>query len=115
MRQLIRPAQVFWSASAQTRLLCVDAHVLKHACVAQVPVEDIMRIYRLEKAVVQGLQGSAAKYAWRLTIFCNRLGYNDMEVLLARFQVCSSIHNGQAYHPGLECAGSSKGSLMQVQ
>ena len=53
----------------------------------QVPVAEVMKTYRLEKAVVQGLQGDAGKYAWRLITFCNRMGYNDMEVLLSRFQV----------------------------
>ena len=53
-----------------------------------------MKTYRLEKAVVQGLQGDAGKYAWRLITFCNRMGFNDMEVLLMRFQVWPCAHAG---------------------
>ena len=62
----------------------------------QVPVAEVMKTYKLEKAVVQGLQSDAGKYAWRLTTFCNRLGMNDMEVLLARFQVWPCPHAGHA-------------------
>ena len=53
----------------------------------QVPARDLAAKHQLDTGAVQALQEAASKYAGRLSAFCERLGYRDMEELLARFQV----------------------------
>jgi len=53
---------------------------------AQEPVERVARRYGVEPSAVKALQEAAGKSAGRLAAFCERLGYADQEVLLARFQ-----------------------------
>lgn len=53
----------------------------------QMPARALAAKHQLDTGAVQALQEAASKYAGRLSAFCERLGYQDMEELLARFQV----------------------------
>jgi DNA polymerase theta len=52
----------------------------------QEPAERVAGRYGVEPSAVKALQEAAGKSAGRLAAFCERLGYADQEVLLARFQ-----------------------------
>ena len=56
--------------------------------------------YGVARGVVQGLQDRCARYAGMLSAFCSRMGWNDMEILLAKFQ-CRLLHGARPELLGL--------------
>ncbi|XP_062984487.1 DNA polymerase theta [Elgaria multicarinata webbii] len=52
----------------------------------EVPLMDVAKKYGCSRGQLQSLQQSAATYAGMITIFCNRLGWHNMEQLLSQFQ-----------------------------
>ncbi|XP_013926923.1 PREDICTED: DNA polymerase theta-like, partial [Thamnophis sirtalis] len=52
----------------------------------EVPLKDVAKKYSCSRGQLQSLQQSAATYAGMITIFCNRLGWHNMEQLLSQFQ-----------------------------
>ncbi|XP_063150682.1 DNA polymerase theta [Candoia aspera] len=52
----------------------------------EVPLKDVAKKYGCSRGQLQSLQQSAATYAGMITIFCNRLGWHNMEELLSQFQ-----------------------------
>ncbi|KAM6474903.1 DNA polymerase theta isoform 1-T1 [Liasis olivaceus] len=52
----------------------------------EVPLKDVAKKYGCSRGQLQSLQQSAATYAGMITIFCNRLGWHNMEQLLSQFQ-----------------------------
>ncbi|KAJ7318007.1 hypothetical protein JRQ81_004169 [Phrynocephalus forsythii] len=52
----------------------------------EVPLKDVAKKYGCNRGQLQSLQQSAATYAGMITIFCNRLGWHNMEQLLSQFQ-----------------------------
>uniref|UniRef100_A0A670JQ90 DNA polymerase theta n=1 Tax=Podarcis muralis TaxID=64176 RepID=A0A670JQ90_PODMU len=52
----------------------------------EVPINDVAKKYGSNRGQLQSLQQSAATYAGMITIFCNRLGWHNMEQLLSQFQ-----------------------------
>lgn len=61
----------------------------------QVTIDDVLAKYgwdsspaanRHARNVLSALQDSTAKFAGSVAAFCERLGYHDLELLIARFQ-----------------------------
>uniref|UniRef100_A0A8D2IKD5 DNA polymerase theta n=1 Tax=Varanus komodoensis TaxID=61221 RepID=A0A8D2IKD5_VARKO len=52
----------------------------------EVPLMNVAKKYGCNRGQLQSLQQSAATYAGMITIFCNRLGWHNMEQLLSQFQ-----------------------------
>uniref|UniRef100_A0A8C6XGQ5 DNA polymerase theta n=1 Tax=Naja naja TaxID=35670 RepID=A0A8C6XGQ5_NAJNA len=52
----------------------------------EIPLKDVAKKYGCSRGQLQSLQQSAATYAGMITIFCNRLGWHNMEQLLSQFQ-----------------------------
>ena len=48
--------------------------------------QDIHGKYGLDRAVVLGLRDRACRYAGMLAVFCERLGWHDVELLVSKFQ-----------------------------
>ncbi|XP_074665096.1 LOW QUALITY PROTEIN: DNA polymerase theta [Strix aluco] len=54
--------------------------------ISEVPLKDMTKKYGCSRGQLQSLQQSAATYAGMVTVFCNRLGWHNMELLLTQFQ-----------------------------
>ncbi|XP_010565985.1 PREDICTED: DNA polymerase theta [Haliaeetus leucocephalus] len=54
--------------------------------ISEVPLKDMTKKYGCSRGQLQSLQQSAATYAGMVTVFCNRLGWYNMELLLSQFQ-----------------------------
>ncbi|XP_072737364.1 DNA polymerase theta [Ciconia boyciana] len=54
--------------------------------ISEVPLKDMTEKYGCSRGQLQSLQQSAATYAGMVTVFCNRLGWHNMELLLSQFQ-----------------------------
>ncbi|XP_009946472.1 PREDICTED: DNA polymerase theta-like, partial [Leptosomus discolor] len=54
--------------------------------ISEVPLKDMTKKYNCSRGQLQSLQQSAATYAGMVTVFCNRLGWHNMELLLSQFQ-----------------------------
>ncbi|XP_058411862.1 DNA polymerase theta isoform X1 [Diceros bicornis minor] len=54
--------------------------------ISEVPLKKINQKYGCNRGQVQSLQQSAAVYAGMITVFSNRLGWHNMELLLSQFQ-----------------------------
>ncbi|CAH1246909.1 POLQ [Branchiostoma lanceolatum] len=52
----------------------------------EVPLPVVVKKYSCTKGVLQSLQQSAATFAGMVTVFCNRLGWHNLELLLSQFQ-----------------------------
>ncbi|XP_053158733.1 DNA polymerase theta isoform X3 [Hemicordylus capensis] len=52
----------------------------------EIPLKDVAKKYGCNRGQLQSLQQSAATYAGMITVFCNRLGWHNMEQLLSQFQ-----------------------------
>ncbi|XP_033623977.1 DNA polymerase theta isoform X1 [Fukomys damarensis] len=54
--------------------------------ISEIPLKKIIQKYGCNRGQVQSLQQSAAIYAGMITVFSNRLGWHNMELLLSQFQ-----------------------------
>ena len=54
--------------------------------VHEVPVNAVARRYGANRGMLQSLQGSAATFAGMVTVFCEKLGWTNMALLLSQFQ-----------------------------
>ncbi|XP_074187350.1 DNA polymerase theta isoform X2 [Rhinolophus sinicus] len=54
--------------------------------ISEVPLKEINKKYGCNRGQIQSLQQSAAVYAGMITVFSNRLGWHNMELLLSQFQ-----------------------------
>ena len=57
-----------------------------HDLVHEVPITHVARKYGATKGLMQTLQSAAGTYSGMVTIFCNRLGWKNLELLLSQFQ-----------------------------
>ena len=87
----------------QKRLLRIHrrfyaALILQELC-NETPMVDVGRRYKVHKGLLQSLQNSAATFAGMVTVFCRKLGWTCLEVLLEQFQsrlsfgVCRDLCN----------------------
>ncbi|KAI4579165.1 hypothetical protein MJG53_001038 [Ovis ammon polii x Ovis aries] len=54
--------------------------------ISEVPLKEINQKHGCNRGQIQSLQQSAAVYAGMVTVFSNRLGWHNMELLLSQFQ-----------------------------
>ncbi|XP_004642292.1 DNA polymerase theta [Octodon degus] len=54
--------------------------------ISEVSLKEIVQKYGCNRGQIQSLQQSAAVYAGMITVFSNRLGWHNMELLLSQFQ-----------------------------
>ncbi|XP_063060010.1 DNA polymerase theta [Engraulis encrasicolus] len=54
--------------------------------VNEMPLNVVAKKYGCSKGQLQSLQQSASTYAGMVTVFCNRLGWHNLEMLLSQFQ-----------------------------
>lgn len=57
-----------------------------HDLVHEVPITHVAKRYGATKGLLQTLQSAAGTFAGMVTVFCNRLGWNNLELLLSQFQ-----------------------------
>lgn len=54
--------------------------------VHEVPLNVVARRYGANRGMLQSLQGSSATFAGMVTVFCEKLGWTNIELLLSQFQ-----------------------------
>ena len=54
--------------------------------VHEAPMLQVARKYSASKGLLQTLQNAAGTFAGMVTVFCNRLGWKNLELLLSQFQ-----------------------------
>ncbi|XP_036368703.1 DNA polymerase theta-like isoform X2 [Octopus sinensis] len=99
--------------SKQLRTLNIHKRFYTCLClndlVQEMPLSEVAKKYTCNKGQLQSLQQSAATFAGMVTVFCARLGWTMLEVLLSQFHsrltfgiqpelcdlVCISLLNGQ--------------------
>ncbi|KPP61884.1 DNA polymerase theta-like, partial [Scleropages formosus] len=52
----------------------------------EIPLGSVAKKYGCSRGQLQSLQQSASTYAGMVTVFCNRLGWHNLELLLSQFQ-----------------------------
>ncbi len=57
-----------------------------HDLVHEVPIVEVARRYGATKGLLQTLQSAAGTFAGMVTVFCARLGWRNLELLLSQFQ-----------------------------
>ncbi|MCG8625943.1 MAG: hypothetical protein MJE68_28595, partial [Proteobacteria bacterium] len=57
-----------------------------HDLVHEVPIVYVAWRYGASKGLLQTLQSAAGTFAGMVTVFCNRLGWKNLELLLSQFQ-----------------------------
>ncbi|XP_065622903.1 helicase and polymerase-containing protein TEBICHI isoform X1 [Quercus suber] len=72
--ELLRVCKRFYVALILSRL------------VQEVPVAEVCEAFKVARGMVQALQENAGRFASMVTLFCERLGWHDLEGLVAKFQ-----------------------------
>lgn len=57
-----------------------------HDLVHEAPIRHVARRYGATKGLLQTLQSAAGTFAGMVTVFCNKLGWSNLELLLSQFQ-----------------------------
>ncbi|XP_059382324.1 DNA polymerase theta isoform X1 [Carassius carassius] len=57
-----------------------------HELISEEPLGAVAKKYGCSRGQLQSLQQSASTYAGMVTVFCNRLGWHNLELLLSQFQ-----------------------------
>ena len=78
------------------------------ATAPQVSVEECARNFKVQAEKIAGLQDRAGKFAGMLAAFCERLGWRDLEALIAKFQVRSAFTQ-------VNLASRSKGLVLRAR
>ncbi|PIN15386.1 DNA-directed DNA polymerase [Handroanthus impetiginosus] len=72
--QMLRVCKRFYVALILSRL------------VQEVPVGEVCEGFKVARGMVQALQENAGRFASMVSVFCERLGWDDLESLVAKFQ-----------------------------
>ncbi|KAB2049862.1 hypothetical protein ES319_A13G206700v1 [Gossypium barbadense] len=72
----------------QTLRVCKRFYValILSRLVQEAPVGEVCEAFRVAKGMVQALQENAGRFASMVSVFCERLGWHDLEDLVAKFQ-----------------------------
>ncbi|KAF1858617.1 hypothetical protein Lal_00044650 [Lupinus albus] len=54
--------------------------------VQEAPVGEVCEAFKVARGMVQALQENAGRFASMVAVFCERLGWNDLEGIVAKFQ-----------------------------
>ncbi|XP_012942327.1 DNA polymerase theta [Aplysia californica] len=60
--------------------------LILNSLIQETPLMEVAEKFSCSKGQLQSLQQSAATYAGMVTVFCGRLGWHHLELLLSRFQ-----------------------------
>ncbi|KAK3098715.1 hypothetical protein FSP39_022356 [Pinctada imbricata] len=75
---------------AQMRTLAIHKRfwtaLMLHDLVQEMPLNEVARKYNCNKGQLQSLQQSSATFAGMVTVFCRRLGWCNLELILGQFQ-----------------------------
>ncbi|OWM86638.1 hypothetical protein CDL15_Pgr015673 [Punica granatum] len=72
--------------------------------VQEVPVTEVCEAFKVARGMVQALQENAGRFASMVSLFCERLGWHDLEGLVGKFQNRVSFGGSRAralYKAGL--------------
>ncbi|KAL6985395.1 DNA-directed DNA polymerase [Sarracenia purpurea var. burkii] len=72
--QILRVCKRFYVALILSRL------------VQEVPVAEVCEAFKVARGMVQALQENAGRFASMVSVFCERLGWHDLEGLVSKFQ-----------------------------
>ncbi|XP_077220020.1 MUS308 and mammalian DNA polymerase-like protein isoform X2 [Tasmannia lanceolata] len=72
--QMLRVSKRFYVALMLLRL------------VQEVSVVDVCDVFKVSRGMVQALQENAGRFALMVSLFCERLGWHDLEGLVSKFQ-----------------------------
>ncbi|XP_076077115.1 DNA polymerase theta-like isoform X2 [Mytilus galloprovincialis] len=82
--------RILTKTEAQMRSLAIHRRfytsLILHDLVHEVPLPEVARKYNCNKGQLQSLQQSAATFAGMVTVFCARLGWHNLELILSQFQ-----------------------------
>ncbi|KAL5850413.1 hypothetical protein ACOSQ3_008468 [Xanthoceras sorbifolium] len=72
----------------QTLRVCKRFYValILSRLVQEVPVLEVCEAFKVARGMVQALQENAGRFASMVSVFCERLGWHDLEGLVAKFQ-----------------------------
>jgi DNA polymerase theta len=54
--------------------------------IKEAPVPEVCEAFKVARGMVQSLQENAGRFASMVSVFCERLGWHDLEGLVAKFQ-----------------------------
>lgn len=80
------------ASSGQDQKLLMRIHLrfytalILNDLVNETPFASILSKYACQKGFLQSLQQSASTYSAMITVFCNRLGWFNLEMLVSQFQ-----------------------------
>lgn len=52
----------------------------------EIPVTEVCEAFKVARGMVQTLQENAGRFASMVSVFCERLGWHDLEGLVSKFQ-----------------------------
>ncbi|CAD6343939.1 unnamed protein product [Miscanthus lutarioriparius] len=52
----------------------------------EIPIADVCETFKVARGMIQALQENAGRFASMVSAFCQRLGWNDLEGLVSKFQ-----------------------------
>uniref|UniRef100_A0A516IJI0 Helicase and polymerase-containing protein TEBICHI n=1 Tax=Turnera subulata TaxID=218843 RepID=A0A516IJI0_9ROSI len=72
----------------QTLRVCKRFYValILSRLVQEVPVGEVCEAFKVARGMVQALQDNSGRFASMVSLFCERLGWHDLEGLVAKFQ-----------------------------
>ncbi|KAJ6373044.1 hypothetical protein OIU76_027389 [Salix suchowensis] len=72
----------------QTLRVCKRFYValILSRLVQETPVPEVCEAFKVARGMVQSLQDNAGRFASMVSVFCERLGWHDLEGLVAKFQ-----------------------------
>ncbi|GLU01406.1 hypothetical protein SLE2022_187150 [Rubroshorea leprosula] len=72
----------------QTLRVCKRFYValILSRLVQEAPVREVCEAFKVARGMVQALQENAGRFASMVSVFCERLGWHDLEGLVAKFQ-----------------------------
>ncbi|TSQ12710.1 DNA polymerase theta [Bagarius yarrelli] len=85
----ITPVYVDWTTIDWYQFFCLWEQLpsaMKRVAEMEEPLGVVAKKYGCSRGQLQSLQQSASTYAGMITVFCNRLGWHNLELLLSQFQ-----------------------------
>lgn len=68
-------------------VFCPADHIIHfYLVVKEAPVKEVCEAFKVARGMVQALQENAGRFASMVSLFCERLGWHDLEGLVSKFQ-----------------------------
>ncbi|KAH9615418.1 hypothetical protein KSS87_023001 [Heliosperma pusillum] len=89
--QSLRVCRRFYVSLILSRLVQSTHSSIEKMCVfysrsQELPVGQVCEAFKVARGLVQALQENAGRFASMVSLFCERLGWHDLEGLVAKFQ-----------------------------